>query len=127
MVASESTYSLLRQAMAVSNQRASLISSNIANVNTANYKAKQIVFESQLADATQGLALNRTHKAHMGYLGASQGAYVTASNTGTVKENGNNVDLDSEMVSQAMNTIYYEALEKQISGRLSMRNYVINN
>ncbi len=127
MVASESTYSLLRQAMAVSNQRASLISSNIANVNTANYKAKQIVFESQLADATQGLALNRTHKAHMGYLGASQGAHVTADNTGAVKENGNNVDLDSEMVNQAMNTIYYEALEKQISGRLSMRNYVINN
>ena len=127
MVASESTYSLLRQAMAVSNQRASLISSNIANVNTANYKAKQIAFESQLADATQGLALNRTHKAHMGYLGVSQGAYVTANNTGAVKENGNNVDLDSEMVNQAMNTIYYEALEKQISGRLSMRNYVINN
>lgn len=127
MVASESTYSLLRQAMAVSNQRASLISSNIANVNTANYKAKQIVFESQLADATQGLALNRTHKAHMGYLGVSQRAYVTANNTGAVKENGNNVDLDSEMVNQAMNTIYYEALEKQISGRLSMRNYVINN
>ena len=46
---------------------------------------------------------------------------------GAVKENGNNVDLDSEMVSQAMNTIYYEALEKQISSRLSMRNYVINN
>ena len=46
------TYNLLKTAMNVSAQRAELISSNIANVNTDGYKAtKRIVFESELKQA----------------------------------------------------------------------------
>lgn len=121
------TYNLINQALSVSSERASVISSNIANVNTANYKAKKVVFESELSDATSSLTLEKTHKNHLSGSSSEDGAYVTTSDTGSVKENGNSVDLESEMVNQSTNTLYYEALEKQISGRLSMRNYVLNN
>ena len=49
------TYNLLKTAMDVSQTRSELISNNIANVNTPNYKAKRVVFESQLSQAMDNL------------------------------------------------------------------------
>lgn len=59
------TYNLLKTAMDVSQTRSELISNNIANVNTPNYKAKRVVFESQLSQAMDNLNLTETHKNHM--------------------------------------------------------------
>ena len=97
------TYNLLKTAMDVSQTRSELISNNIANVNTPNYKAKRVVFESQLS-----------------------GPYITSRDTGFQK-NGNNVDVDTEMVNQAQNGLYYSAITSQLNGRYKMMNYVINH
>ncbi|WP_373758037.1 flagellar basal body rod protein FlgB [Jeotgalibaca porci] len=43
------------------------------------------------------------------------------------KEDGNSVDLDIEMVDQATNGLYYQALTAQVNGRLKMMNYVTSN
>jgi len=61
------TYGLLKDAMAVSNKRAELISTNIANVNTTDFKAKRVQFESELQRAIgqNGFKLNTTHEKHM--------------------------------------------------------------
>ncbi len=119
------TYNLLKTAMTVSSTRANLISSNIANVNTDNYKAKKIEFESDLKKAIgkNQFGLTTTHANHFGNP-ASIRPQVTQNNQASLKENGNNVDLDVEMVNQATNGLYYQALTAQMNGRLKMMNFV---
>lgn len=41
-------------------------------------------------------------------------------------EDGNNVDMDTEIVNQAANTLMYSALVNQMNSRLSMERYVIS-
>ena len=121
------SYDLLKNALGVANTRAQLISSNIANVNTANYKAKRVDFERYLTNALNGdsLALKKTNIRHMGD-GNSNLAQVTTDANTAVKDNGNNVDLEVEMVNQATNSLYYNALTSQINGRFQMLNYVLD-
>ncbi|WP_312542366.1 flagellar basal body rod protein FlgB [Enterococcus sp.] len=112
------TYELLKTALNVSSQRAELISSNIANVNTDGYKAKRIVFESELK---QALETN-------GSTAASQvKPQITENASTSIKDNGNNVDLEVEMLDQAANGLYYSALTAQVNGRLQMMNMVLSN
>lgn len=122
------TYQLLRSALNVSAQRAELISTNIANVNTANYKAKRLEFESYLNDAMNGnrLALTTTNQKHLNPNDELQPKLITNRNT-SLKENGNNVDLEVEMLNQSTNSLYYNALTTQLNGRYQMLNQVLTN
>ncbi|MHC5269537.1 flagellar basal body rod protein FlgB [Enterococcus sp. LJL98] len=119
------TYNLLKNALNVSATRANLISTNIANVNTPNYKTKRIEFEKELQEAVgkNSFKLHTTHPKHIGHLTAVTPRIVENQMT-SVKANGNNVDLDIEMVDQATNGLYYQALTAQVNGRLKMMNYV---
>lgn len=119
------TYDLLKTALNVSATRGNLISSNIANVNTTNYKAQRVEFENDLQKAIgkNQFTLTATQPNHLGTLLNVQPRIVENNQT-SVKENGNNVDLDIEMVDQATNGLYYQALTAQMNGRLKMMNYV---
>ena len=122
------TYDLLKMALNVSATRGNLISSNIANVNTPNYKAQRVEFEADLKKAMDGsrLTLRTTNANHLGGANNIQPRIVENSQN-SVKENGNSVDLDIEMVDQATNGLYYQALTAQVNGRLKMMNYVTSN
>lgn len=122
------TYNLLKTAMQVSSTRAELISSNIANVNTDGYKAKRVEFENQLqkAIAQNQFNLSQTHEKHLNN-SASIHPRIVENEARSVKANGNNVDLEVEMVNQATNGLYYNALTAQLNGRYKMLNYVLSN
>lgn len=122
------TYDLLKTALNVSATRGNLISSNIANVNTPNYKALRVEFEADLKKAMDGsqFTLRTTNANHLGGANNIQPRIVENSQN-SVKENGNSVDLDIEMVDQATNGLYYQALTAQVNGRLKMMNYVTSN
>ncbi|MFT9371970.1 flagellar basal body rod protein FlgB [Liquorilactobacillus hordei] len=114
---------LLKNSLDASALRSETISSNIANVNTSDYKAKRVEFENQLSSA---LGLTTTNKNHIG-IGSANQARVTTDNTTSVDKNGNNVDLDIEMVNQSTNELYYSSVVSQLNGRYQMLNYVLNN
>ncbi|WP_057828673.1 flagellar basal body rod protein FlgB [Liquorilactobacillus cacaonum] len=114
---------LLKNSLDASALRAETISSNIANVNTSNYKAKRVEFENQLSSA---LNMVTTKSNHIGSSSTNQ-ARVTTDNTTSVDANGNNVDLDVEMVNQSTNELYYSSIVSQLNGRYQMLNYVLNN
>ncbi|GGI66145.1 hypothetical protein GCM10011482_17990 [Enterococcus alcedinis] len=65
-----------------------------------------------------------THPKHLGRPDQNLEPRITSNNQTSLKENGNNVDLDIEMVDQATNGLYYQALTAQMNGRLKMLNYV---
>lgn len=117
------TYDLLKTAMNVSAQRAELISSNIANVNTDGYKAKRIVFESELKQALASSGTDAATEASVSQVKPK----ITENATTSIKDNGNNVDLEVEMLDQAANGLYYSALTAQVNGRLQMMNLVLSN
>ena len=100
-------YNLLRNALNASSMRQEIISSNISNVNTENYKVGQVQFESLLSQSKNSLRMKQTNELHIGFDDLSQIDPVVTKKTGTaVKENGNNVDIDMEMTNQAQNSLY---------------------
>lgn len=115
-------YNLIKSAMSVSNARAELISSNIANVNTPNYKAKRVEFESEVKKA-----LENANQAMIKADNMMPKPKITENAKTSLKDNGNNVDLEVEMMNQATNGLYYSALTAQMNGRLQMMNYVLSH
>ena len=85
-------------------------------------------FETELQKAIEkNGTLVTTHEKH---LGAAEAFKVTGQvekvEGSAMNENGNNVDIDREMVDLAANEIYYNALIEQVNRKLSGMSYVIN-
>lgn len=121
-------YSLLRNALDATSLRQEVISSNISNVNTDNYKVGQVQFESLLNQANQSLSMEQTNDLHIGFDDLSQIDPIVTKRTDTaVKENGNNVDIDMEMANQAQNSLYYNALVTQLNAKYGLLSTAISS
>lgn len=108
------------------------ISQNISNVDTPNYKRKTVAFEEHLRDALgkDGIRGIKTDDRHIS-IGARNFDDIEI-NVGEDKSNsnmrldGNNVDIDSEMVQLAKNSIKYDTLIQRISSDFRRIKSVIN-
>jgi flagellar basal-body rod protein FlgB len=110
----DKTPQVLKKALDSQSQRHLLISSNISNIDTPGYKAKDIDFKGALRDALgsgDGLAMRTTHSGHIGPNKANikglQAQPFTEADA--AKSNGNNVNIDKEMMKLAENQISYNA------------------
>lgn len=122
----DSTYNLMKNALDASSMRQEMISSNVANVNTADYKVNKVDFETILDNVSNGTAMNKTNDLHIGFGNLEDVSPVVSKRTDTtVKENGNNVDIDIEMAEEASNSIYYNAMITQLNAKYSMLRSVI--
>ena len=121
------SYDLIKKTLDVSSLRQRTISSNIANINTPNYKVNKVEFEKYLSEATDTISLNKTHEMHFGIGDPLEMELEVKKRENTaVNDNGNNVDIDLEMTEAASNEIYYNILVQQLNARLGNLNYVIN-
>lgn len=121
------SYDLIKKTLDVSSLRQRTISSNIANINTPNYKVNKVEFEKYLANATESISINKTHDKHFGIGNPlDMELEVEKRETTAVNDNGNNVDIDLEMTELAANEIYYNILVQQLNAKLGNLNYVIN-
>ncbi len=121
------TISLLENALNYSSTKQKIISQNIANVDTPNYKAKEVSFKTELDHAVdQSFSTNRTDHRHF-VLNKPVDASSSIINQKLVSynENGNSVDIDREMSDLAKNQIYYNALTERVSGKFSTLQNVI--
>ncbi|GAA0486386.1 flagellar basal body rod protein FlgB [Alkalibacterium sp. m-11] len=108
--------SLIKNALNASSMRQEMISSNISNVNTPGYKAKRVEFEDVLKKTMDGSAMRSTHDNHFGVSDLSAVSPQIKEQTGNrVREDGNNVAIDTEMAELSANAIYYQALTTQLS------------
>jgi flagellar basal-body rod protein FlgB len=90
-----------------------ILASNLANVETPGYQAQEATFSSALAEA-QG------HGARGAGLPLSVGVVLKPDPEAPPRRDGNNVDLDRQMVKLAQNTIWHTALIQILTSRLSM-------
>lgn len=124
MVNNDNTYNYIKQGLNVSTIRGKAISNNIANINTAGYKKIQVSFKETLTNK-ENINLKETNNKHMSTGGFKNGVKITRDESTSMREDGNNVDLDIEKVNQAANTLMYNALVTQANSRLSTARYVI--
>ena len=120
---------LLETSLYTASARHKVISNNIANVNTPNFKKSEVPFEQQLQQAYNGQVaeLAKTHERHLGNSkkGQFSPAIHTLSNY-SLRTDGNNVDIDIEMAELAKNNIYYDAVAQQLSRYFSTIKSAIN-
>jgi len=118
------------QALKLRAYRMELISSNLANADTPNYKAKDIDFNSLLtsyktsgAMAGQSGAMSTSHPRHLG--GSQAGgdmadAQYRLSNQPSI--DGNTVDTQIEKSALMENSVHYQATLTFINGKISTIN-----
>jgi len=109
---------LLFQQLNYRGERQKIISSNIANIDTPEYKTKDLKFKDQLqkANEAQDLKLNTTHNMHMS-LNSDQkkSNFEMFEIKGLVEQNdGNNVNLDTQMSEMSKNSIMFNAVQSSI-------------
>ena len=127
MVLFDRTISTLVHSLDYASAKNRAISNNIANVDTPNYKAKDVVFKHVLDDAiNESITAKRTNPRHLPFDGSDSESYrvITRKNT-MYNHNGNNVDIDKEMTELATNQIYYNSLVDRINGKFKSLQTVI--
>ena len=95
---------LLRQ----SEMRHKVISQNIANVNTPGYKAMDIRFQNTLDELRAGVSSRNV------------GADLVETAGLHVRQDGNNVNIDSELASLTKNSLQFETYSHLLVAKLSM-------
>lgn len=119
-------YNLLKKGLDASSLRSRAISNNIANINTKGYKRQYVSFEESLKENMDNVNLKIEDDKHI-QDGTEYGEIkAETDDSSSMREDGNNVDIDNEMVNQAANTLMYNALVTQANSRLTMERYVIN-
>ncbi|BCJ85255.1 flagellar basal body rod protein FlgB [Effusibacillus dendaii] len=105
--------------------RQKVLANNIANIDTPNFKRSDVSFDDVLLDylngasALPGMITNPRH-IPIGVQSFSQiQPEIVVENSTTVNNNGNNVDVDSEMTQLAVNQIKYNLLVQELNGHLS--------
>ncbi len=107
--------------------RESLITNNIANVNTPNYKRRDLDFESVLNEQL-GSCKHESLDAKMRTVDLSQlnPMVYTDHSSLSYRLDGNNVDIDTEEAELASEQIKYQALTTSISKEFSRMKSVIS-
>ncbi|MCP5051412.1 MAG: flagellar basal body rod protein FlgB [bacterium] len=98
--------------------RHKLIASNVANVDTPGYTARDLKFHRILTDNMDGLQLKRTHEKHLGS-GSGEirhNEIVESPNPG--RPDGNNVNIDEELLKLSENNIQYNVSIQLLTKKL---------
>lgn len=92
---------IIHKALDATWERNEVISQNIANVDTPGYKRKTVSFEEELREAVESKDFKKSDVDRIEIK-------VTVENRNlSMRLDGNNVDIDSEMAALAKNTIQY--------------------
>ena len=95
----DNSFTTLEKALDLRFKRHAVLSSNVANSETPNYRARELDFSGELTRVMTGDStspLERTNSQHMDIEGADQ-AHIIYDNSGAMGSDGNNVDLDLAM------------------------------
>ncbi|MDD5369948.1 MAG: flagellar basal body rod protein FlgB [Anaerolineaceae bacterium] len=102
-------------------QRQQLISRNLANVDTPGYQAQTIDFKTAIRnamDSSGGMRLASTQAGHISANVSTSAGQVTARMGGSPRADGNNVDVDTELLDMTETGIQFQALSQGISKKL---------
>ena len=114
---------VMGKGLSASWQRNAVIRNNIANVETPGFKASYLEFESLFKRAAEegGFVGTRTHAKHIpigrGDINDVR-PMIFQSRELSMRADGNNVDIESENVRMAQNSIYYNTLMEKLNSEI---------
>lgn len=102
-------------------ERQAVLGSNVANLNTPGFVAKDLVDEGE---APRGLALDSSNAAHLrGAASGPDSGTLVEDNSTPKGRDGNNVSLEREMAKIMASSLRYDAAAEIVSRRLAMLRY----
>lgn len=120
---------VLQKGLEASSLRQQVLSNNIANVDTPKFKRSDVDFQAvlgaALGDSSGQLPMEMTLPQHLSGAQGGGGSAIVTDPTTTIRNDGNNVDIDREMTNVAENGLYYESLTQDISSQLGLLRMVI--
>jgi len=131
----DTTSILLQKALTGLSLRQQAVSNNLANLDTPGFKASEVVFESELRRALeaaqkQPVALNVTHQGHfkapsdpVSYLDVQP--VIRERTDTTFRADGNNVDIEREMVTLTETAILYQASAQIVARKMALLRAII--
>jgi flagellar basal-body rod protein FlgB len=113
----DKTVGLLERMIRFAGMRHRVLSSNISNSDTPEYRAKDISFNNELQD--ERLKMTGDHPGHLQPGGTAEYPIVTRTEGSSWKD-GNNVELDMEVAKMTENDLLYEASVQLINKKFTM-------
>lgn len=116
-----SNIDIMNKALDAAVLRKNVISENISNVDTPNYKRKDVAFETLLMKE-----INKNGASNINLSEIEPTVYTDRANT-SYRTDGNNVDIDTEMAEEAKVYARYSALVQRVNAQLNRFNTVLQN
>ena len=127
------TVDYLEKGLDASWLRNEVITNNIANVDTPGFKVSDVAFEDIMASTLNldgSLEMKTTRADHISSSDLSAAdeitPVITTAEDSSYKLDDNNVDIESEMVSLAQNSLQYYAMISKINSEFNRLNMAIN-
>lgn len=140
-IINDPTISVLGAALQGLSKREQAVATNLTNIDTPGYQPVSVDFESTLQEVAAAatstsasgmqqpavgpqadVAMRTTDARHMNIASSSgsSGSAATQTFAGNLRNDGNTVDLESEMTALAETQIKFSAVSRLISGKLGM-------
>jgi flagellar basal-body rod protein FlgB len=121
----------LEKGLDATSLRHRVLANNLANVETPNFKRSEVSFEAELKDRLREkncLPLVRTHPKHRPNIQPISQIVpsIKTDASQTMRNDGNNVDVEAEMAKLSINTIQYNTLIQQLGSHFSRLRSAIN-
>ncbi|OOP57650.1 MAG: flagellar basal-body rod protein FlgB [Candidatus Brocadia carolinensis] len=118
---SDKSIDMLEKMLDVSAIKHKVIANNIANINTPGYKRMEVSFADQLEKVIKNTSMNK--------FDTLQPKVVIAEKdrNETVRNDGNNVDMDKEISSLLKNTLSYNTYSQLLAKKMELVKSAIEN
>ncbi len=115
------TYDIIEKSLDITKLRHGLIASNIANLDTPGYRAKEIDFDKALQGALEkrSVHMTQTHPLHFGNTRSGELNFEISD------AQQSRVDIDKEMSRLAENNLRYQTSIEALLRKFSMLKYTI--
>lgn len=122
---SDFSFTVAKRALDGLTLRRDVLAQNVANVDTPEYKAKEVNFEATLQQAMRGerrMPMATTHVGHQAASASDPSDLYQAGlrKGGSTRADGNNVDIDQELLQMAETGVRYQALTSVVSKKLNL-------
>ena len=107
-------------------QRETLSASNLANIDTPGYRAREVSFEAALGSSS-GLSLLGTDAKHLSATAPPIGPTVKENSDMSAQRNGNNVQLDRELLEINRAMVDFSSAQTVLAAKFRLVRYAIND
>ena len=121
------TMSALRRTLSLAAAKQVVSSSNLANLSTPGYKAREVDFEAALDDQVQGTRLAVTNGRHIATTPDGVGGYGTrVTEDAAGRRDGNTVQVDRELLNMTRSAGEFARAQTALAAKFRLVRYAIN-